>query len=114
METTDDRKLRAGRISLSITDWQLRAACIGLPSEMFFAERGTRGPDSHDNESGLGGLAYCRRCPVAQECLDFAVANRIEIGVFGGLTSKQRIRRRKQGHPVLLPPRSAVKVEQPV
>ena len=32
----------------------------------------------------------CAGCPVKAECLDYAVANKIEFGVFGGLTDKER------------------------
>jgi WhiB family redox-sensing transcriptional regulator len=32
----------------------------------------------------------CRRCPVATECLVEALDNRIEYGVWGGLTERER------------------------
>lgn len=35
-------------------------------------------------------LAYCARCPVIVECLDFALATRQEWGTWGGLTARER------------------------
>lgn len=34
---------------------------------------------------------YCADCPVRNECLRFALANRVEHGYYGGLPQKQRI-----------------------
>lgn len=34
--------------------------------------------------------AICRHCPVAMECLADALDNRVEFGVWGGMTERQR------------------------
>ncbi|WP_231639555.1 WhiB family transcriptional regulator [Mycobacterium sp. Marseille-P9652] len=34
--------------------------------------------------------AMCRRCPVTQECAAEALDNRVEYGVWGGMTERQR------------------------
>jgi WhiB family redox-sensing transcriptional regulator len=69
--------------------WQREAACRGLGVEesraIFFPSRG---------ESIDEAKAICRHCPVTQECLDFALANRC-IGVWGGTTERQRRRLRR-------------------
>ena len=37
-------------------------------------------------------VAVCRRCPVRQECLDYALTYRERYGVWGGKTASQRKR----------------------
>ena len=70
--------------------WQREAACRGLSlaesQAIFFPSRG----DSIDE-----ARAICRRCPVTDECLDFALANNC-IGVWAGTSDRQRrlLRRR--------------------
>jgi WhiB family redox-sensing transcriptional regulator len=69
--------------------WQRHAACRGLSGEesraIFFPSRG----DSIDE-----ARAICERCPVTQECLDFALANNC-IGVWAGTSDRQRRRLRR-------------------
>lgn len=38
----------------------------------------------------LPGRAYCRTCPVAEQCLTYAIFHQIEYGVWGGLDATQR------------------------
>lgn len=40
--------------------------------------------------------AYCAACPVRRECLDYALANRIVDGFFGGVSGKERERIRRR------------------
>lgn len=71
--------------------WQERAACRGLTmdetDELFFRGSSTGG---RDPELGLGGFAFCARCPVVDPCLDYALALNVEFGVYGNKTSQQR------------------------
>src|SRR5699024_9889577 len=32
----------------------------------------------------------CARCPVQEDCLEYALANEIDFGVWGGMTERQR------------------------
>ncbi|MCW2662881.1 MAG: transcriptional regulator [Mycobacterium sp.] len=41
---------------------------------------------------------FCRHCPVMQECAAEALDNRVEFGVWGGMTERQR-RALLQQHP---------------
>jgi WhiB family redox-sensing transcriptional regulator len=34
--------------------------------------------------------AICRRCPVQQDCLAFALESRTEFGIWGGMNGKER------------------------
>lgn len=40
--------------------------------------------------------AYCAACQVRQQCLDYALANRIVDGFFGGVSGKERERIRRR------------------
>jgi WhiB family redox-sensing transcriptional regulator len=74
--------LRAGGSGLrAAARWRERAACRGARIEVFFPGRGeTAGP----------ARQACALCPVCQQCLEFAVSNRIVYGIWGGLTGPER------------------------
>jgi WhiB family transcriptional regulator, redox-sensing transcriptional regulator len=63
--------------------WQERAACFGIDPDVFF-------PISED-EAGTA-LAFCRVCPIREECLAWALKNGERYGVWGGTTEQQRRR----------------------
>ncbi len=63
--------------------WMLRAECRGADTREFFPS------------NGLGVEAaqqICRTCPVAAECLEYALEHRIEQGVWGGASERERRR----------------------
>ena len=63
-----------------ITDWSERAACKGTdPDELFVF-----GAAQHRAK------LICRGCPVRTECLADALDYRIEFGVWGGMTERER------------------------
>ena len=59
-----------------ITDWTARAACKGTDPDELFVQGAAQ------NRAKL----ICRGCPVRTECLADALDNRIEFGVWGGMT----------------------------
>jgi WhiB family redox-sensing transcriptional regulator len=61
--------------------WAEQARCRGKDPEAFFGRNLTEARDA---------IRTCERCSVQQECLDYAVTEGIEIGVWGGLTERQR------------------------
>lgn len=61
--------------------WMLRAACLGVPPHIFFPAKG---------ESTAAAKAACGGCPVRSDCLDYALRQRIEHGVWGGLSEPER------------------------
>lgn len=64
-------------------EWRNQAACNGVPTRLFFAEKG----------SGVAeAKIICKACPVRTDCLETALRNRERIGVWGGLTPKERRR----------------------
>jgi len=70
--------------------WMLRGSCRGADTRAFFPS------------NGLGVEAaqrVCRGCAVQSECLEYALVNRIEQGVWGGASERERrriLRRRRR------------------
>jgi WhiB family transcriptional regulator, redox-sensing transcriptional regulator len=61
-------------------DWTLTAACRDESPDTLFVS----GAAQHRAKS------VCRGCPVRTECLADALDNRVEFGVWGGLTERER------------------------
>ncbi|WP_419933202.1 WhiB family transcriptional regulator [Candidatus Poriferisodalis sp.] len=68
-------------ISLSREAWRERAACKDVDTNIFFIGPG-KSPDT--------ALAVCNRCEVKDECLQFALDNEEDFGIWGGLCADQR------------------------
>ena len=72
------------------TSWMLESRCRGVNPAQFFPS------------DGLGVEAaqrVCAACPVRVVCLEYALTNRIEHGVWGGASERERrriLRRRRQ------------------
>jgi WhiB family redox-sensing transcriptional regulator len=62
--------------------WMDRGICRGEPIETFFADRGG---DSYKRAQGL-----CERCPVRSECADYAIADPLIFGWWGGMSERER------------------------
>lgn len=71
---------------MSTDDWRHQAACRGLDGELFFP-RGDTGPWLIQIAEAK---AVCRRCPVVDSCLQWAISNGVDAGVFGGMDEKER------------------------
>lgn len=69
-----------------VREWVERAACAGVDPELFFpSERGQKSVDQ-----SRAARKVCAVCPVRQECLDYAVENREQWGIFGGMNRDER------------------------
>lgn len=66
--------------SKPIAHWSSRAACGTFNADALFV----RGAAQRH------AARFCRRCPVQLECLAEALDSRVEYGVWGGLTERQR------------------------
>lgn len=51
-------------------------------------------PESSGVEMASGALAICATCQVIDSCRAYAVDNVGEVGIWGGLTDRQRRRQR--------------------
>ena len=63
----------------STDDWTMKARCRGMQDQLF--------PEGADQKRAR---AVCMGCAVRSECLAEALDNRIEWGVWGGMTERER------------------------
>jgi WhiB family redox-sensing transcriptional regulator len=70
------------RIGTVPADWRTLAACRGLDPELFFPARG-------DSFAARNAQAVCATCPVAEQCLEFAIEVGETEGIWGGLSGRQ-------------------------
>lgn len=63
--------------------WMQRAACRGVRPELWFPT---------GREDPTEAKAVCARCPVRDECLEYALRFNVKHGVWGGLTEPERRR----------------------
>ncbi len=70
-------------------DWQLRAACRGPQSAVFFPP-GTFERKDEKLVRETRAKEICRTCPVKNPCLDYAVSIREPHGIWGGLNEAER------------------------
>lgn len=79
-----------GGLNWQRPDWFDAAACADVPTSVFFPEEDAPGdPRSELHDSHIARL-ICSVCPVADECLDYALANKERYGIFAGLSETQR------------------------
>jgi WhiB family redox-sensing transcriptional regulator len=64
-------------------DWQLKGACRGMDSALFFHTPNERGAARESREARA--KAVCDRCPVQRECREHALTVEETYGVWGGL-----------------------------
>lgn len=79
--------------------WAKHAACKDQDPEMFFPYRHP-GMSSPAEEAAYWGdiqqaKETCERCPVRQECLDWALSKPERAGIWGGATEEERHRLRR-------------------
>ena len=70
----------------TIDDWRDRAACRDADPELFFPVS-DMGPGARQVAEAK---SVCARCPVSAPCLDYALDNALDHGVFGGTTERER------------------------
>ena len=75
-------------------EWQYQGACIGMDSMRFFHPEGERGSSRRKRDDDA--KAVCRTCEVQAVCLQWALDNNQDSGVWGGMSEEERrsLRRR--------------------
>ena len=77
-------------LDLDLDDsWQLRAACRGAESHLFFAPSHFERKEEKDHREGRA-KEICAGCAVILPCRDYALAIREPHGIWGGLTEIER------------------------
>lgn len=72
------------------TEWMAKGNCSSVPPSTFFPSDGV-GVDA--------ARKICEDCPVKTPCLEYALLNRIDHGVWGGTSERERrriLRQRRQ------------------
>ena len=65
------------------TEWMARGNCKDVPPSTFFPSDGAGVDEARQ---------ICSTCPVAASCLEYALRNRIDHGVWGGASERERRR----------------------
>lgn len=61
--------------------WQIEAKCDATNTNLFFSTLPSKVAKAK---------ALCNECSVSNECLEFALNEEIEFGIFGGTTPEER------------------------
>lgn len=62
-------------------EWTQWASCADTDPDAFFPEKGG---------STRAAKSICSGCAVQAECLDFALRNKEQFGIYGGLSERER------------------------
>ena len=71
---------------LQPVEWQAKARCSEVDPEIFFPERGG---------SSKAARAVCNKCAVRDQCLEYALNNKEQFGIWGGTSERERRKLRK-------------------
>lgn len=87
-------ELQLIRLKVNEAKWMKRGACRGNPPDIWH-------PDDEDRNAQIAyrtARTICDACPVKEDCLEYALANNIDHGMWGGHTPRERrrIRRRRR------------------
>lgn len=66
-----------------VNSWRDYALCVEVDPELFF-------PDAQHSSENRQARKLCFECPVREECLGYALVNRIDYGIWGGCTPLER------------------------
>ena len=72
---------------LQPVEWQANARCSEVDPEIFFPERGG---------SSKAARAVCNKCDVRMQCLEYALNNKEQFGIWGGTSERERRKLRKE------------------
>lgn len=75
-------------MSYDSEEWRDEALCAQTDPDLFVIDKG---------DSSAQARKVCAECPVADFCLQWALDNNEQYGIYGGMSRKQRLR--LQGRP---------------
>lgn len=73
----------------NVERWRLRAACRSTDPRIFFPTASGKSTKSE------AAKAVCARCPVQDECLNYALKHQIRDGIWAGLNYGERLEVRR-------------------
>lgn len=82
-DQTSIRRSAWGFSDIAVQAWRDEALCAQTDPEAFFPEKGG---------STREAKRICQRCPVINECLQYALDRDERFGIFGGLSERERWR----------------------
>ncbi len=65
------------------SEWMADGKCREYPAEVFFPR---------DGVGVIKAQRICTQCPVAAQCLEYALENHIDHGIWGGRSERERRR----------------------
>ena len=74
-------------VSDEVQDWRDLAACAEVGDDFWFPEKGG---------STREAKKVCQGCPVQAECLEYALENNEQFGIYGGLSARERQRMKRE------------------
>lgn len=75
-------------------DWYLRAACRGMPVDLFLGADAETPAQRRRREAEA--VQVCRGCPVVDECRQMAMDRPEVFGVWGATTEAERLQARRE------------------
>jgi WhiB family transcriptional regulator, redox-sensing transcriptional regulator len=91
--------------SIDVTgEWEDRAQCRTADTDTFFGAGATQ---------EYRAKVVCKSCPVRWECLAYALRHRVEHGVWGGLTDRERRRVLNRSRTIAWDPETAMRAGAP-
>ena len=72
--------------------WMSRGACLGERPELFFPV----GQSCAAMKQTADAIRVCSRCEVRDDCLNYALNNAVDEGVWGGMAEEERRQLRKR------------------
>lgn len=70
-----------------VPGWQDYANCLGVDPDLFFPARGASTEEAKE---------VCRGCVVREDCLEYALESGEKVGIWGGMSERERRRLRRQ------------------
>ena len=66
--------------------WRDQANCKNVDTNIFFSnDMGQIKPEKMSE-----ALLYCNNCSVSEQCLEYAINSNIQVGIWGGMSTKAR------------------------
>lgn len=75
-----------------IPEWHSKAACKGMPDELFFGESDSQRRPALTLTQLRNAQKICDACPVFRDCLSHALVEREAYGIWAGTSRRSRLK----------------------